>query len=376
MGFMMLIKFEVENFKNFNEKFVFDLSNVKNYEFNESCINNGLVNKALIYGPNGSGKSNLGFAIFDIISHITDNHDNKAFYRNFLNAENSMDTIAIFKYHIRINSNDIIYEYAKKTHEKLIYEKLFINKKLVISYNRESDRNATVLLAGAENLNTDLKETSLSIIKYVKSNTILDENAENETFLAFLDFINGMVYFKSLEGQWHSYIGQEITQNRVSEGILEENLLDDFENFLNAAGVECKLTKLNRDGEDFIAFKYRNRKIEYAQAASTGTMSLGHFFYWLQKLKKNLVSFIYMDEFDAYYHHNLSKLIINEIKQSSSQSILTTHNTSIMTNDLLRPDCYFILDNNKINPIFKFTDKELRKAHNIEKMYKAGAFNA
>lgn len=376
MGLMMLIKFEVENFKNFNEKFVFDLSNVKNYEFNESCINNGLVNKALIYGPNGSGKSNLGFAIFDIVSHITDNHDNKAFYRNFLNAENSLDTIAIFKYHIRINNNDIIYEYAKKTHEKLVYEKLFINKKLVISYNRESDRNATVLLAGTENLNTDLKETSLSIVKYVKSNTILDENAENETFLAFLDFINGMVYFKSLEGQWHSYIGQEITQNRVSEGILEENLLDDFENFLNAAGVTCKLTKLNRDGEDFIAFNYRNRKIEYAQAASTGTMSLGHFFYWLQKLKKNLVSFIYMDEFDAYYHHNLSKLIVNEIKQSSSQSILTTHNTSIMTNDLLRPDCYFILDNNKINPIFKFTDKELRKAHNIEKMYKAGAFNA
>jgi hypothetical protein len=376
MGLMMLIKFEVENFKNFNEKFVFDLSNVKNYEFNGSCINNGLVNKALIYGPNGSGKSNLGFAIFDIVSHLTDNHDHKNFYRNFLNAENSLDTIAKFSYHIRIKNNDIIYEYAKKTHEKLVYEKLFINGKLVISYNRESDLNATVLLAGAENLNTDLKETSLSIVKYVKSNTVLDENAENDTFLAFFDFINGMLYFKSLEGQWHSYIGQEITQNRVSEGILEEDLLDDFEKFLNDAGVKCKLSKMNRDGEDLIAFSYGKRKIEYSQAASTGTMSLGHFFYWLHKLKKNLVSFLFMDEFDAYYHHNLSKLIVNEIKQSSSQSILTTHNTSIMTNDLLRPDCYFILDNNKINPIFKFTDKELRKAHNIEKMYKAGAFNA
>ncbi len=59
---------------------------------------------------------------------------------------------------------------------------------------------------------------------------------------------------------------------------------------------------------------------------------------------------------------------------ADSQVILTTHNTSLMSNDLLRPDCYFLMYKDKINPLSELTDKELRLAHNIEKMYRAGAF--
>ena len=57
------------------------------------------------------------------------------------------------------------------------------------------------------------------------------------------------------------------------------------------------------------------------------------------------------------------------------QIFTTTHNTYLMSNDLLRPDCYFILKNNKIKAISDLTEKELRQAHNLQKMYKAGAFN-
>jgi hypothetical protein len=45
-----------------------------------------------------------------------------------------------------------------------------------------------------------------------------------------------------------------------------------------------------------------------------------------------------------------------------------------MTNDLSRPDCYFILNDNKITSVNKLTDQELRKAHNLQKLYKAHAF--
>ena len=57
------------------------------------------------------------------------------------------------------------------------------------------------------------------------------------------------------------------------------------------------------------------------------------------------------------------------------QVFTTTHNTDLMSNDLLRPDCYFLLENNSINAISELTEKELRQAHNLQKMYKAGAFN-
>ncbi|MDM8548396.1 hypothetical protein QUF61_18040, partial [Candidatus Venteria ishoeyi] len=70
----MLTKFEVSNFKNFAEKFTFDLTQTNNYVFNQNAVHNGIIKNALIYGHNGVGKSNLGFAIFDLISHLTDKH--------------------------------------------------------------------------------------------------------------------------------------------------------------------------------------------------------------------------------------------------------------------------------------------------------------
>lgn len=87
-------------------------------------------------------------------------------------------------------------------------------------------------------------------------------------------------------------------------------------------------------------------------------------------------SFVYIDEFDAFYHFELAKNIIKRLYEIEHVQIFTTtHNTDLMSNDLLRPDCYFILENNKITSLAGATDKELRKAHNLQKMYKAGAFD-
>ena len=97
-------------------------------------------------------------------------------------------------------------------------------------------------------------------------------------------------------------------------------------------------------------------------------------YFWFQRLKENKVSLVFVDEFDAFYHQKLSALIVEKLKEINAQVILTTHNTSIMSTEILRPDCYFILDENEIKSIPNCTEKELREAHNLEKMYKAGAF--
>lgn len=68
----MLKKFEVKNFKNFDDWFVFDLADTKSYAFNSDCVENGIAKKSLIYGPNGCGKTNLGHALFDIKTHLTE----------------------------------------------------------------------------------------------------------------------------------------------------------------------------------------------------------------------------------------------------------------------------------------------------------------
>ena len=54
---------------------------------------------------------------------------------------------------------------------------------------------------------------------------------------------------------------------------------------------------------------------------------------------------------------------------------MSTYNTDLLSNDLLRPDAYYIIENDMIRPLNEKTDKELRRAHNLQKMYKAGSFN-
>ena len=68
----MLLEFHVKNFKNFKDELILDLSRTNNYEFSEEAVQDGVVKTALIYGENASGKTNLGYAIFDLILHLTD----------------------------------------------------------------------------------------------------------------------------------------------------------------------------------------------------------------------------------------------------------------------------------------------------------------
>ena len=62
-------------------------------------------------------------------------------------------------------------------------------------------------------------------------------------------------------------------------------------------------------------------------------------------------------------------------KMSNTQIILTSHNTNLLTNRIMRPDCYFILTKDKLTSIVNATDRELREGHNLEKLYMSGEFN-
>ena len=190
----------------------------------------------------------------------------------------------------------------------------------------------------------------------------------------FFNFVDNMLFFRSLETNY--YMGYQTENNGILEDILQKDHLSDFESFLNEAGVACKLGVIDKNGLESIAFSFGNKLLDFWEVASSGTRSLALFYYWLQRLRETKdVSFVFIDEFDAYYHHKLSKLIVSKLKYIDLQVILTTHNTSIISNDLLRPDCYFIMKDNKIDPVYKLTDTDLRLAHNLEKMFRAGAFD-
>ncbi len=370
----MLKTFSVFNFKGFSEEIVFDLTSSNAYTFNPECVKNGIVNSGMIYGYNGCGKSNLGMAIFDIFEHLTDYHYSGAFrYKNYVNAATGEKTVS-FSYKFLFDDVQVQYDYEKTDYKTLVYEKFSIDGKDVVLFDRKNgESHFKSLLAGTESLNTEITDPRLSVLKYIKNNTVLPPNKENTAFSKFFAFVEKMLFFRSLEDR--TYIGQKVNSVPLPREIIDSNKVEEFEEFLNEGNVNCKLAVVKTlDGKD-LAFDFGKKKILFSEAMSTGTSAMMLFFYWYIRVMESKVSFVFIDEFDAFYHHSLSRLIVKKLIQSGVQFVVTTHNTSLMSNDLLRPDCYYLMRDNKIKPLSCCTEKELRYVHNIEKIYKGGGFH-
>lgn len=367
----MLTKLRVKNFKCFRDEIIFDLSNTENYDFSLDAIRDNHVNKAIIYGFNGSGKSNLGLAIMDITINLTDfNHLNDRLvpYRNLDSGEKTV----IFSYEFSFGKDTVCYNYEKIDFDELCLERLLINDKEVIYYNHIT-HEGFVKLAGAETLNLENHESNISRVKYVKSNSILDPNIhENQIFKKFTSFVDHMLLFYSLRHT--GYMGFKSGREKIGKKIIEDNAVDDFNAFLKKLHIDIFLKKdVVESEEDGLFASYKNGSAPFFSVASTGTSSLSLFYYWYRIFSE--VSFVFIDEFDAFYHYELARDIVRLLLEIKNvQAIMTTHNTNLMTNELLRPDCYYYLRDGNIKAIAKCTERDIRYAHDLQRMFKAGAF--
>ena len=372
----MLKSLTVSNFKAFKEPVTIDFSTTGNYTFNTEAVKDGIVKTAVMYGKNASGKSSLGLAIFDIVGTLTDNYISKENYANYENRY-SKDMIISFEYAFSFNNKDVVYSYTKSRFKDILSEKLRINDKILVEYNRFNDKNKIDLnMKGAENTNLVLKQLNFSILRFIKSNVILAKNEENELFEKMYDFVGKMLLFWSLDTK--GFVGYTpVSGQSIIEKIIKEDHFADLQKFFKDAGFEDELDHRIWNGAEQLMIKYGNdNTIDFNLAASSGMRSLLLVYYWLEDIAdpKKCPSFIFIDEFDAFYHFELSYFIIERLKSYGCQVLLTTHNTSIFTNDLLRPDCYYICSKDKIVNAHNATLKELRFGHNLEKLYRGGTF--
>lgn len=365
----MLKKFSVKNFKNFKEKLILDFSKVRDYEFNYNLIKNGLVNKMLIYGPNNSGKSNLGAAIMDITTHLTDNYGiDNIIYAYYVNGD-FIDNIVEFKYEFLLNNKNILYSYKKDINAKLLSEELSEDGTILFKYNYKTN-NYENNIKEAQTIDISKRSNKeLSVLKYIYNNSLYWEDDSSVKLL--MDYVNNMLWFRSLRS--NEFMGVMANREDMNDFIINNRLLKSFEKFLNECGQEYHLCEINEVGRKIIGVKYKNYTARFDVVASTGTQSLWLFFYWMNRT--NNISFVFLDEFDAFYHYELSSYILKYINDKSDfQSVLTSHNTYLITNELMRPDCYAMLKNGKIISFADRTKKTIRQAHNLEKMMLGGEF--
>ena len=371
----MLKKFAVSNFKNFENCIEVDFGKHSNYEFNKNIIQEDCISKCMVYGINGSGKSNLALAIFDIVLHLTDKEKLIDKYLPFYLNLNSKKTEAEFEYTYVFDGVELIYSYRKKDPFTLIYEKIVIDGTEVFWFDYVQN-NGDCKLHGTENLNLiqqeDMGGNQISRIKYIKSNSLLFENKINKAFVSFIRSVENMLLFYSLDQ--NRYQGFRNGGESYTQGIVRASKMEEFEIFLKNNQIDYELVEINMNGIPEIGCKMGNNVVPFSMVASTGTKSLALFFYWYISL--NNVSLVYIDEFDAFYHHELAIKLVELLKnKDDTQVIFSTHNTDLLSNDILRPDAYYEIQNNRIDSLSTLTTKDLRQAHNIQKMYKAGAFS-
>lgn len=367
----MLKRFEVENFKSFKDRLILDLT-ARDYTFNKDIVKDGIVNKGLIYARSGVGKSNLGIALFDIVFHLTDKEKLPSKYlSNYLNW-NSAKEYAEFKYVFQFDNDEITYIYHKKDPFNLIDENLFINDKLVLNYSYFNKDNNFIDNEISQNLKVELNDNKLSVLKFIYRNT---PTRPHSPFNKMMSFIDRMLWYCGTNDK-NEYSGFTNGPLLMLDELYYCNKLKDFENFLKENNIEYKLEWGSTNGlHELFALFQEKKKVPFLSIASAGTKSLFLYFYW-KVIAFNKLSFLFIDDFDAFLNDETAEnILINSNQNSNFQSLLTTHNTYLMQNKLTRPDCCFIMNNNKISSLTNLTQKEIREAHNLEKMYLNGAFN-
>lgn len=380
----MLKKFTLKNFKNFKDEISIDFQNVAGFQFSSDCITDGVISKMLIYGRNATGKTNLGVALMDITMLMS---SMKMLMPNgvFLNADSTEQT-AVFSYTFLFGGRELIYKYSRMSNQELQNEQLtidgidifkcdfakrkydFTNLQYIEAEIANTDRYLHSLEADEEL--EDANEARLPFLRWVINNVALKNDS---VLIQMANYVQGMVRItvgSSLRGF------PKIIYDSFHELLENPKRLKEFEEFLNVMGIACRLVlRKLPDGQRQLYFAHE-KLIPFFENASSGTMALVTLYRRvISRLRE--ASLVYLDEFDAFYHYEMAENLIRFFKKRypKCQIIMTSHNTNLMTNRLMRPDCLFILSRmGTLTSLCDATPRELREGHNLEKMYISGEF--
>lgn len=365
----MLKRFEVQGYRNFKNNFILDLSNTRDYKFNQECVKDGIVKTGIIYGQNAVGKTNFGNALLDIKNNILPKEYSDLKEPNYLNAD-LIDGRVIFKYEFVFDNTEVFYKYEKNRYGLLMYELLAVDDNVIIEFDHN---NKKIIQNGlsyvhADSLNWEFADLEKSVLAYVVNNTTL---TADHILKKLFRFIRNMFIVYGNKSSNHSFFIDIVVKK-----IIDNDLVNDLERFLNEFGIQEKLVvKTTPTGEKNLYFKHE-RLIPFLENYSSGTGALLGIYNCYQYLVKQESVFYYLDEFDAFYHYELSENMVEKLKKTTNcQVIMSSHNTDLLTNKLMRPDCLFVLTKEKISSIADATSRELREGHNLEKLYKSGEFN-
>ena len=390
----MLKRFSVEGFRSFCNEVALDFGKHHEYSWHsgadadDAYLTNGIISNALVLGLNATGKTNLGIALMDVKNNFV-RRSNRAMGvggptdSSFLNGDNLSGRVS-FEYTFSILEHEIVYLYRKDAQQHVIYELLKMDNKLVFECDTYTQRvnDEGLALVGGTVLNWDFYDDELSVLGYLSNSLPKHASPIIYALRSFIDRMD-MISIPSSASR------NETTRGALGQIVKSGPAVEEFESFLREYDVNERLeVKNGPDGEPVLYFQH-SRPIPFGAACSSGTLTLLLLFTrFFMKREGPRPSFVYVDEFDSYLHFRAAERLIRRFGgEPESQTVCSTHNTSLVRNVTMRPDCVFVISRKtpeanvpndydlEIKSLADRTQREIRRINNVEHLYRNGEFD-
>ncbi len=414
----MLVEFSVTNFKSIKSKQTFSMTKAKGVELEESnsfksegMSNLALLRSAAIYGPNAAGKSNFIEAMRTMAYIVTESaselqRGDKLPVEPFKLDPQTRDSAAEFE--VVFISKGIRYQYGfastknRITEEWLIafpkgraqhwFARLLNNKKEGYQWEMgnalqgkkqlwiESTRSNALFLATAVQLNSKQLQPVYDWFDTILRTTTVTGWTPGFTASLCGDPENKEKVLNLLKAADIDIQDISLKKKMFDENDIPDDLPEEVKAKIskNMEGKEI-LDELHMMHEDsrgaLIAFDFDEE--------SDGTRKLFSFAGpWLDTLKHGSVLFV--DELHDNLHPRLVQFLVelfhnNETNPNNAQLVFTTHETTILNQDVFRRDQIWFCEkgDDHATSVFPLTDFSPRKGReNLELSYLAGRYGA
>lgn len=367
----MLLRFWVENYHGFKGRAEIDFTDKKNYLFGKECVRGDLLDKTILLGTNGAGKTNFGYALTDIVGTLYGYGKDigQCNPRLFINGDSDSD-LARFHYEFSFRGSVLVYEYSKSAPEDIVSESLTMDRAVIFSYDL-ADRSNDVFdtaRVGAGKVDAGSADGRSAVLAAIWK---VSGRSETSMVGSMMSFVARMHYYRSM-WRFDEHIGVDVDPYDFVKYAADNGLAGELRSFLrDVDGIDIDIVA--KEGGLYI--HTAKRDLLFTEAASRGTVILCRLYCWLRRTKRK-ASLMFFDDFDDMYHYKPSMNAIRWIiSGTDAQCIFVTNNTGLVSNDVFRPDCCFILENGKLESLASRTDKTLRRGHNLEKMLREGEFD-
>ncbi|EIK4444373.1 ATP-binding protein [Campylobacter coli] len=413
----MLIEFRVENFLSIQDEQVLSMMASKDNTFFDSHTNGdkklALLKSSVIYGANASGKSNIIKALaimkkivissangqrgdkLPIIPFLLGNEDNKSTKFEIIFIQNDTK----YQYGFILNSEKILEEwllvFGESNRAQKWFERIYNEKEEKYNYSfgakflgskqlwENSTRDNALFLSVAIQLNNEqLKPVFDFFLKYIRVTCTDSWNDGQEVTIDILrqDKQKIISYLKRADLDIEDIVVEETELNKTN--LMQENIPQEIKQMMQTdleKGARLKKTDIktihtNQQGKQIL--------FDMLELESQGTQKFFKLIGpWVEALEQGYT--IVVDELNTHLHPLMTKFLVNlfhneDLSKSNAQLIFTTHDTSILNQDVFRRDqIWFCEKQNKATKLYPLSDFKVRKDKtNLENGYLLGRFGA